>query len=127
MLHTHDSWSGGARTLAEIREVARRSGARSPSPVRTSVPARVMLAAIIIVGVVLIASEIAHADITLLDYPQSLVALNDTVTVTWVENVECRLVCGRSPGVYTQPTSATGTGALSFVPYLESLAPGIWY
>ncbi len=127
MLHTHDSWSGGARTLAEIRAVARRSGARPTAPAHTSVAVRVVLAAVIIVGVVLIASEIAHADITLLDYPQSLVALNDTVTVTWAENVECQLVCGRSPGVYTQPTSAIGTGSLSFVPYLEFLAPGIWY
>ncbi len=127
MLHTHGSWTGGPRTVADIRAVARRSGSRPPAPARAGMPARVVLAAVIIVGVVLIANEIAQADITLLDYPQSLVALNDTVTVTWEESVECQLVCGRSPGVYTQPTSAIGTGSLSFVPYLEFLAPGIWY
>jgi len=127
MLHTHGSWTGGPRTLADIRAVARRSGARPTAPARTSVAVRVVLAAAIIVGVVLLASEIVHADITLLNYPQSLVALNDTVSVTWEESVECRLVCGRSPGVYAQSTSAIGTGSLSFVPYLEFLAPGIWY
>ncbi len=123
MLHTHASWSGGARTLAEIRAAARRSSA----PPRQSVLSRVILAAVVIVAVVFLASEIAHADITLLDYPQSLVPLDGTVTVTWEESVECRLVCGRAPGTYTQPTSALGIGSLSFVPYIELLAPGVWY
>ena len=126
MLHTHASWSGGARTLAEIRAAARRSS-RPAHTTHPSVAARLVLALAIIVGFVLLASEIAHADITLLDYPQSLVALNDTVTVTWEESEECQLVLGRTPGDYTQTTMTTGIGSLDFVPYLELVAPGVWY
>ncbi len=125
MLHTHASWSGGARTLGEIRAAARRRG-RGRRP-RLGLLARIVVATVIIAGMVLLAAEVAHADITLLNYPQSLVALNDTVTVTWQESVECRLVCGRAPGSYTQSTLSTGSGSLSFAPYDEYLAPGVWY
>ncbi len=85
-------------------------------------------AALLIVAVIVPAwPTVASCAITLTDYPHTLVALDDVVTVTWDEVVTCKLVYGRVPGSYTFSTAATGIRSLSFIPFEEYVAPGIWY
>ena len=84
-------------------------------------------AALFVAVIVIVWPASASCAITLADYPHTLVALDDTVTVTWNEDVTCNLAYGRAPGSYISTTSATGVRSLSFIPFEEYMAPGIWY
>ncbi len=85
------------------------------------------MAVLVLAGIALAWPTDASCAITLADYPHTLVALNDTVTVTWDESVTCKLVYGRVPGSYVSSTAASGVRSLSFVPFEEYMAPGVWY
>ncbi|MBD3368382.1 MAG: hypothetical protein GF405_09480 [Candidatus Eisenbacteria bacterium] len=82
------------------------------------------LCAVLLVG---LAATPALADITLTDYPQEMVAVDEYVTVSWQENVRCRLAYGRLPGVYTTVTDVDGWQSLGFTPESEGMTPGVYY
>jgi len=84
-------------------------------------------AVLVLAGIVLASPTDASCAVTLTDYPHTLVALNDTVTVTWEESVTCKLIYGHVPGSYVFSTAANGIQSLSFVPFEEYMAPGVWY
>ena len=84
-------------------------------------------AAIAAVAVVLAFAATASAGITLVSTPDGIVQLNEEVTVTWAETVNCNLSYGRAPGAYTDETAAEGWGSLVFTPLAEGMSWGIYY
>jgi len=69
----------------------------------------------------------ASADVTLVDYPQEMVGVDEYVTITWEETVRCRMAYGRLPGVYTSVTDVDGWESLGFTPESEGMTPGVYY
>ena len=84
-------------------------------------------AAIAAVAVVLAFAATASAGITLVSTPDGIVQLNEEVTVTWAETVNCNLSYGRAPGAYTNETAAEGWGSLVFTPLGEGMSWGVYY
>jgi len=78
-------------------------------------------------AVVLAFAAAASAAITLVSTPDGIVQLNEEVTVTWAETVNCNLSYGRAPGAYTNETAAEGWGSLVFTPLGEGMSWGIYY
>lgn len=72
-------------------------------------------------------SGAAGAEITVTEHPEGLVRLDEQVTVSWEEGVNCRLEYGRAPGTYTGETTAQGWGSLVFTPASEGMTHGIYY
>jgi hypothetical protein len=85
---------------------------------------RLALFALVLTGLMTLP---ALADITLTDYPQSLVGMNEYVVVSWEETVRCRLAFGRLPGVYTELSAVDGWQSLGFTPESEDMTPGVYY
>jgi hypothetical protein len=78
-------------------------------------------------AVVLAFAATASAAITLISAPDGIVQLNEEVTVTWEETVNCNLSYGRAPGAYTNETAAEGWGSLVFTPLGEGMSWGVYY
>ena len=84
-------------------------------------------ASVIVALAVLLPAGPALASLTLVSYPTELVQLDEEITVSWVEPVDCRLLYGRSPGDYPSGTASHGVGSLTFTPGSEGMTTGIHY
>jgi hypothetical protein len=69
----------------------------------------------------------AAADITLIDFPHELVALDEWFTVSWEEPVRCRIDYGWAPGYYTESTHTEGVQSLTLKAVYEDIDPGIHF
>ncbi len=88
---------------------------------------RVCRAGVAALVIVLAFAASASASVTLLSYPQDLLALTDMARVTWQEHVRCFIAYGPAPGVYSSRTVTEATGELTFVPGDEGFLPGIHF
>jgi len=90
-------------------------------------PAWAGLAAVAALASVVLLPTPAAADITLLDFPHELVALDEWFTVSWEEPVRCRIDYGWAPGYYIESTNTEGVQSLTLKAIYEDIDPGIHF
>ena len=113
---TGDPWAGRRSARAPVASPRARNASHLT-------PARVAVLTLLALAM----PVAAMASVTLLSYPQEMLAPTDRATVTWEEPVRCYIAYGPAPGVYTSRTATEAVGELVFVPAYEGMEPGLHF